>query len=64
MATKTKRESTALDELKALRGAFLELARTLLNAATTTLTAAAGAMTKLTDEALRRVRMQLRKKAA
>jgi hypothetical protein len=64
MATKTRRESTALDELKALRGAFLELARTLLNVATTTLTAAAGAMTKLTDEALRRVRTQSRKKAA
>jgi hypothetical protein len=64
MATKTRRESTALNELKALRGAFLELARTLLNVTTTTLTAAAGAMTKLTDEALRRVRTQSRKKAA
>ena len=64
MATKTKRESTALDELKALRGAFLELARTLLDVATTMLAAAAGAVTGLTDEALRRVRTQPRKKAA
>ncbi len=64
MATKTKRESTALDELEAVRGAFLELARTLLNVATTTLAAAAGAMTALMDEALRRVRTQPRKKAA
>ncbi|WP_242336702.1 MULTISPECIES: hypothetical protein [Anaeromyxobacter] len=64
MATRTKRESTALDELKAVRGALLELARALLNAATTTLTAAAGAMTALTDEALRRVRTSTRKKTA
>lgn len=64
MATKTRRESTALDELKAVRGALLELARTLLNVTTTTLTAAARAMTELTDEALRRVRTQPRKKAA
>lgn len=64
MATRTKRESTALDELKAVRGAFLELARTLLNVAATTLTASANALTALTDEALRRVRTQPRKKAA
>ncbi len=63
MATRTKRESTALDELKAVRGAFLELARTLLNAASTTLTAAAGALTALTDEVLRKVRTPTRKKA-
>lgn len=64
MAAKKKRESTALDELKAVRGALLELARTLLDAATTTLRAAAGAVTALTDEALRRARTQTRKKAA
>ncbi len=64
MATRTKRESTALGELKAVRGAFLELARTLLDAASATLTAAAGALTALTDEALRRMRTPTRKKAA
>jgi hypothetical protein len=64
MATARKHETTALEELKGVRGAFLELTRTLLNVATTTLLTAADATLALTTEALRRVRKQAHKASA
>lgn len=57
----TKYQSTAIEEIRGVRRALLNLTQALLHVATATITTAAGATFALVDEALERVRKQGRK---
>ena len=60
----TRYETTALEELKGVRRALLNLTQALLHVASATIATAAGATFALVEEALERVRKQGRKNAA
>ncbi|HET8541238.1 MAG TPA: hypothetical protein VFL83_15290 [Anaeromyxobacter sp.] len=60
----TKRRSTAVEEIKDVRHALLDLARALLEVATATIVTAAGATFMLVNEAVAKVRKQVRNAAA
>jgi hypothetical protein len=59
----TKRKPTALKEIKDVRHALLDLARTLLEVATATLVTAADATFALVNDAVARVRKQVKSPA-
>jgi hypothetical protein len=59
----TKRRSTAVDELSGVRHAVLDLARGLFEVATATLVTAATATFMLVNEAVAKVRKQVRNEA-
>jgi hypothetical protein len=56
----TKRKTTALEEIKDVRHALLDLARALLEVATGTIVTAADATFALVNDAVARVRKQVR----
>jgi hypothetical protein len=61
---KTKRESTAVEEIRELRHAVLDLARTLLDVATGTIVTAAAATFALANETVANVGKRVRRPAA
>jgi hypothetical protein len=60
----TKNRSTAVDEINGVRHAVLDLARALLEVATATIVTAAATTFTLVNEAVAKVRKQVRNGAA